>query len=164
MNLLNRSEHQIYHDFGLSICSPTHAIKKEIKDSIIRSFCHPDSHLRIVTCTVAFGMGIDCPNVRQIVHWSAPADIEAYQQETGRAGRDGLQACAVLFVAKADLTPRLVDDDVRTYCNESEVCRRELLFKHFDKVDFKACCSGCRCCDACMCKTVYMNSHGTHLK
>ena len=127
----------------------SHPTKKEIKDSIIRSFCQPDSHLRIVICTVAFGMGIDCPNVRQIVHWSAPADIEAYLQETGRAGRDGLQACAVLFVAKADLTPRLVDDDVRTYCNESEVCRRELLFKHFDKVDFKACCSGCRCCDVC---------------
>jgi ATP-dependent DNA helicase RecQ len=73
-------------------------------------------------------MGIDCPNVRQIVHWGAPADIEAYLQETGRAGRDGLQACSVLFVGKADLTPCLTDDDIRTYCKESEVCRREFLF------------------------------------
>lgn len=63
-------------------------------------------------------MGIDCPNVRQIVHWGAPADIEAYLQETGRAGRDGLQACSVLFVGKADLTPCLTDDDIRTYCKK----------------------------------------------
>ncbi len=121
----------------------THPTKKEVKDSIIQSFCQPDSPLRIVICTVAFGMGIDCPNVRQIVHWGAPADIEAYLQETGRAGRDGLQACAVLFVGKADLTPCLTDYDIRTYCKEKEVC----IFKHFDKVDFRRFCSGCKCCD-----------------
>ena len=53
----------------------THPTKKDVKDSIIRSFCQPDSHLRQVICTAAFGMGIDCPNVRQVVHWSAPADM-----------------------------------------------------------------------------------------
>ena len=127
----------------------THPTKKDVKDSIIRSFCQPDSHLRLVICTVAFRMGIDCPNVRQVVHWSAPTDIESYLQETGRAGRDDLQACGVSFVAEADLIPRLVDDDVCTYCKESEVCRRELLFKHLDEVDFEQHCTGCSCRDVC---------------
>ena len=127
----------------------THPTKKDVKDSIIKSFCQADSPLRLVICMVSFGMGIDCPNVRQVVHWSAPADIEAYLQETGRTGRDGLPACGVLFVGKADLIPLLVDDDIRNYCKETDVCRREHLFKNFDEVDFRQYCSGCSCCDVC---------------
>lgn len=71
-------------------------------------------------------MGISCPNVRQVVHWSAPADVEAYLQERRQAGR-GQLACGVLFIAKVDFIPLLVDDDIRTYCKETEVCRRELF-------------------------------------
>ena len=64
-----------------------------VKESILRMFCE-DCVLRIVVATVAFGMGLDCPNVRHIVHWGAPCDVV---QETGRAGRDGLPAKASLF-------------------------------------------------------------------
>ena len=127
----------------------THPTKKYVKDAIVESFCQTDSLLRIVICTIAFGMGIDCPNVRQVVHWGAPADIESYMQETGRAGRDGQLASAVIFVAKADFKPQLVDDDIRKYCEATDTCRRELLLQHFDKVDFRKHCSGCRCCDIC---------------
>jgi len=58
------------------------------------------SHLRVVIATVAFGMGIDCKNVHQIVHIGAPEDVESYIQATGRAGQDGAQSIAVLMQIK----------------------------------------------------------------
>lgn len=49
-----------------------------VKEWIVKSFVIPDSRLRIVVSTVAFGMGIDCPNIRRIVHWGPPSDLESY--------------------------------------------------------------------------------------
>ena len=69
----------------------------EIKDHILLNFSKP-SHLRVVVATIAFGMGVDCPDVHQIVHIGAPNDVESYIQETGRAGRDGMQSVAILFI------------------------------------------------------------------
>ena len=71
-----------------------------VKASILSSFCANHSHLRLVIATVAFGMGIDCPNVQKIIHWSPPSDVEMYIQETGRAGRDGTTAYATLFYSR----------------------------------------------------------------
>ncbi len=56
-----------------------------------------------VICTSAFGMGLDVPNVRLVVHWQHPASVEDYLQEFGRAGRDGLPSMAVLFTGKNDV-------------------------------------------------------------
>ena len=70
-----------------------------IKEEIIRLFTK-QSRLRIVVGTIAFGMGIDCHDVRNIIHFGAPDDIESYIQETGRAGRDGLPALATLVCKK----------------------------------------------------------------
>ena len=70
---------------------------KDVKENILASFQNPDSQLRIVISTVAFGMGVDCPNVRQVVHFGPPGDIESYIQETGRAGRDGCPALGLLL-------------------------------------------------------------------
>ena len=68
------------------------------KDGIINAFTRP-SQLWVVIATIAFGMGIDCPDVRQIVHIGLPDDVESYIQETGRAGRDGKPALAILLAS-----------------------------------------------------------------
>jgi ATP-dependent DNA helicase RecQ len=58
--------------------------------------------LKVVICTNAFGMGLDVPDVRLVVHWQHPASLEDYLQEFGRAGRDGAPSVAVLFTAEMD--------------------------------------------------------------
>src|SRR5205823_12233605 len=56
----------------------------------------------VVICTNAFGMGLDLPNVRLVVHWQHPASVEDYLQEFGRAGRDGAPSVAILFTGMKD--------------------------------------------------------------
>lgn len=58
---------------------------------------------RIVVCTIAFGMGIDCPNIRIVAHLFMPKTLENYSQEIGRAGRDGLRSTCIMFLAAADI-------------------------------------------------------------
>ena len=74
----------------------TSCTRPDVKDTVLKSFSRTDSHLRVVIATVAFGMGLDCPNVRRVIHWGPSEDIELYLQETGRAGRDRLPAQAIL--------------------------------------------------------------------
>ena len=54
-----------------------------VKDSILGSVANKDGTLRIIIATIAFGMGLDCPNIRQIIHWGPSSDVESYLQETG---------------------------------------------------------------------------------
>lgn len=68
----------------------------DVKDWILKSFTLPNGKLRIVVATVAFGMGLDCLNIHRIIHWGPPSDLESYIQETGRAGRDGEVAQAII--------------------------------------------------------------------
>lgn len=75
-----------------------------IKNSILSSFLSPIGKLRIVVATVAFGLEFDCPDVCRIIHWTLPADLESYIQETGRGGRDGSTAHVTLFYSKKDIS------------------------------------------------------------
>ncbi|MFO1092503.1 MAG: DNA helicase RecQ [Planctomycetaceae bacterium] len=116
----------------------------------------------VVVATVAFGMGIDKPNVRFVIHTGAPKSLEHYQQETGRAGRDGLASeCCLLFGGNDFLIWRrmnsaLVADAadhadanlglMERYCH-STVCRHRALVEHFGQ---PYSLDNCGACDVCL--------------
>ncbi|WKX26811.1 ATP-dependent DNA helicase RecQ [Tatumella ptyseos] len=117
--------------------------------------------LQIVVATVAFGMGINKPNVRFVFHLDIPRNIESYYQETGRAGRDGLPAEAMMLYDPADMgwlrrcldekTPGLSQDIERHKLNamgafaEAQTCRRLVLLNYFGE-NRQAACGNCDIC------------------
>ena len=70
----------------------THCTHPTVKDKLLQQFTKP-SCLRVMIATIACGLGINRPDVRQIIHWGVPEDAEVYVQESGRAGRDRQLAC-----------------------------------------------------------------------
>ncbi len=136
-------------------------------DPAIRSR-HQDAFLAedgiVLVATVAFGMGIDKPDVRFVVHLDLPGSLEAYYQETGRAGRDGLAAEALLFYGMQDLVLRrnMIEqgaspaevkriergklDALLGVC-ETASCRRQAILAHFGEV-LAAPCGNCDTCAA----------------
>ena len=125
----------------------THSTHDSVKQAILEQFTSA-SQLRIVIATIAFGMGINCPDVRHIIHWTAPGDIETYVQETGRAGRDGLPSKATIVVATIDLDSRFMNEEAIQYCKNTTACCRTLIFSNF-KGCSRVLRSGCKCCFVC---------------
>ncbi len=119
--------------------------------------------IRVVCATIAFGMGINKPNVRFVVHYDLPKNVEGYYQETGRAGRDGLPAdCLLLYSAGDAAKQRHFIDEITDEAEKARArrqlrqmldyadttgCRRVELMRYFGET-FQAC--DCGACDNCL--------------
>ncbi|MFI1745700.1 DNA helicase RecQ [Thalassobellus sediminis] len=126
------------------------------RSKVQESFIHDKT--QIVCATVAFGMGIDKSNVRWVVHYNMPKNIEGYYQEIGRAGRDGLKSHALLFHSYADVIQlqnfasgasneavQIAKLDRMKQFAESTTCRRKILLSYFGELLG----SNCGNCDVC---------------
>ena len=123
----------------------TKCTRKDVKEEILLYFTWYSS-LRLVFATIAFGLGVNCPDIRQIYHWGAQDDVESYIQEVGRAGRDSLPSFAVLLYGKH--TRRTSNELMLDYCQNSTICRRKLLFTGFSEKGLHL-QKQCQCCDVC---------------
>ncbi len=144
---------------GLS-AAPYHAgFSSEERNRVQERFLRDE--LQVVVATVAFGMGIDKPNVRFVVHYDLPKHIEGYYQETGRAGRDGLPSEALLLFGAQDVVTarRLIDNNqnpeqqrievhklnAMVAMAESQTCRRRVLLNYFGE-QLENDCGNCDIC------------------
>lgn len=125
----------------------THCTHSTIKKKLIKQFTTA-SPLRIVIATIAFGMGMNCPDIRQVIHWGVPEDAEAYVQESGRAGRDGQRCLAIILKTARDLDKRRTSEQMIEYCRNESTCRRAILYRDFEACQFPS-QGSCMCCDVC---------------
>ena len=157
-----RVEQVAEHLRGAGIAAaPYHAgLPGETRQSTQEAFLY--DRLQVVVATVAFGMGIDKPNVRFVVHYDLPKNIEGYYQETGRAGRDGLPAEALLLFGAGDvatarsLVEKTENEEQRRIelhklnamaaFAESLSCRRRVLLGYFGE-QREADCGHCDVCE-----------------
>lgn len=153
-----RSEH------GLSV-KHYHAGLSSADRSIIQREWQTNE-VQVIVATIAFGMGIDKPDVRFVIHYSVPSSLEGYYQETGRAGRDGLAATCILYYHFKDTKTQqfLIDqgdgnwqqkqrqrDNLNTmirYCENEIDCRRRQIMAYFgerfETADCRNMCDNCK--------------------
>ena len=150
---------QFLNKQGLKSCAYHAGLSTQERHQAFNQFVNDE--INIMVATIAFGMGIDKSNIRFVVHMSIPKTMEAYYQEMGRAGRDGLQSSVLLLYSTADLgslghfITEIEDKNYRNLAYQkldlikkyafSENCRHKALSQYFDD-DMQPCKSQCDNC------------------
>ena len=116
-------------------------------------FPKPDSVVRVVICTIAFGLGIDVPDIRCVINFGVPLSVENFFQESGRAGRDGEAATSILYCI-SKFKHRDTDAAMLQYCACDISCRRQYLAQYFRLTNVEEHSapdvqSSLHCCDLC---------------
>ena len=125
---------------------------ESVKTHVVEEMTKSESKLRVLICTIAFGMGINCKNVYRSIHFGPSSSLEALIQETGRLGRDGKQCLSYILYNGLLLTN--CDGQVRDLV-EANICRQVFISRLFE-ASGPSKPEGCLCCDVCSkaCKCV----------
>ena len=117
----------------------------------MKSFSELDGCVRVLIATIAYGMGIDCKGVKDVIHYGPPQNPERYLQETGRAGRNGENGCKAILLY-SNIMLKQCNEEMKSYIlNNSATCRRKLLLSNFDLnlCELDRCNWPHECCDIC---------------
>ena len=109
----------------------TRVLTADKKAEVLDVFSKVNRKFRLVIATTAYGMGVDCPTIKRIIHWGSPCTIEEYVHETGHSGRDRNAAVAILYNPKGN---KGLAAPLKQYLKNTFVCRSKLPFQHFQMV------------------------------
>ncbi|XP_071500236.1 ATP-dependent helicase wrn-1-like [Diadema antillarum] len=119
------------------------------QERISMNFSSKGSTLRCVIATIAFGLGVDVPDVDTVIHWGPPSDVLSYWQETGRCGRDGRRGRAIMYLPPGSVNKRWLDDEMSDILKLSCCIRQSVLKALFvpgmeqTREQVGPCCSVC---------------------